>query len=429
MLTLRVQNLLLNWTDPVVNARVYVNPPGGPLPSACNDEVASVTTDAQGKAELDIRGLLPGVHRLWIVPPYASWDPVGPRTATGPDINRIFRPFRIQFEVSRQNYVMRAWVHQDTISFGTLTVQLGNLKAQTLNVRLRPMWMKSPFFSDRGKKNIDMIVIHKTGDPVIGPAINQFLKGQTSAHYVVDRDGHVVKMVLEAQAAWHASHENAQDQSHWGTQTALAWRSIGIENVGTVKQGFTDAQYRSLIRLVQDLMRAHGIPRHRVVAHSDILTDGHGHMSSDRIACPGFQFEWSQLENANPPIGLSRNGSGGGPGDPVTELFEYMGDSEQPLVLKPGDFDPRTVGGKLQPARFGGRAYNDISQTPITQLQTWLSEIGYSVGRPDGVYSPRTANAVRHFKVHFEGRSDSDTINQRTAALIHAVRTANPKAD
>src|SRR5262245_22645488 len=56
-----------------------------------------------------------------------------------------------------------------------------------------------------------------------------------------------------AGAAGHASHENQQDQSHWGSHTNLSYRSIGIENVGTVAQALEDAQYQSLIRLIQDL--------------------------------------------------------------------------------------------------------------------------------------------------------------------------------
>lgn len=103
--------------------------------------------------------------------------------------------------------------------------------------------------------------------------------------------------------------------------------------------------------------------------------------------------------------------------------------SGSPLVLKPGDFDPQTVGGKLRSGQFGGREYQDRIETPIKHLQTWLVEIGYSVGPANGQFNPRTARAVRHFQVHFEGRSANDTINEQTAALIRAVRDANPQAD
>ena len=97
-----------------------------------------------------------------------------------------------------------------------------------------------PYNYERNQ-NIDMIVVHKTGGDAIGSSINQFLREGTSAHYLIDRNGQVVKMVLDGRAAGHASHENNQDQSHWGTQTKLAWRSIGIENVGTTRTGLESA--------------------------------------------------------------------------------------------------------------------------------------------------------------------------------------------
>jgi len=279
-----------------------------------------------------------------------------------------------------------------------------------------------------------MIVVHKTGDPVIGPAINQFLNGGTSAHYLVDRDGSVLKMGADERAAGHASNENQQNQSHWGSQTRLAWRSIGIENVGTTKEGFTTEQYRSLIRLIQDLMKAHNVPRHRVIGHSDILTDGLGSLSTMRVACPGHQFDWSLLESANPAIGLARTGGMRGGNGPVANFFQMMNNGHgaadgKPLVLKPGDFDPQVVGDKPKPSRFGGKEVKDVTYTPIKELQTCLAEIGYSVGPANGHFNARMARAVVHFQVHFEGRSSNDTINEGTAALISDVRRANPKAD
>jgi hypothetical protein len=62
------------------------------------------------------------------------------------------------------------------------------------------------------------------------------------------------------------------------------------------------------------------------------------------------------------------------------------------------------------------------------QLQTWLAEIGYSVGPADGKYEARTIRAVLHFQTHFIGKGATDRVNRQTAALINAVRQANPKA-
>jgi N-acetyl-anhydromuramyl-L-alanine amidase AmpD len=273
-----------------------------------------------------------------------------------------------------------------------------------------------------------MIMVHKTGGEVIGPAINQFLSGGSSSHYMIDRDGQIVKFVKDTIAAGHASHENNEDQSHWGSQTKLAYRSIGIENVGSDAQALTDAQYTSLIRLIQELMSAYNVPRHRVIGHGDCLTDGNAVLSDQRIECPGPLFEWDRLETANPPIGLARTGGTSSGADPVAAFFKTMTDKGVAnLALTGGDFDPQPGAGK--PSKFGHKDYKDITDTPIKTLQTWLAEIGYSVGTADGKLNPRTVQAARHFQVHFQNRDNVATINAETAALIKAVRDANPKAD
>jgi N-acetyl-anhydromuramyl-L-alanine amidase AmpD len=345
-------------------------------------------------------------------------------------VPRIFRPLQIHFTVGDRNDVVSAAAQSAINGFGEVGSVLKQGRDQVLVVRLRPIWAQAGYHGKRTQK-LDMIVIHKTGDPDIGPAINTFLGKSASAHYIVGRDGHIVKMVLDEEIAGHASNENSHNQSHWGSQTGLSGRSIGIENVGTVQQNFTDVQYKSLIRLVQDLMSAHGIPRHRVLAHSDVLTDGHRHLSDERIACPGHQFDWQRFESAK--IGLARTG-GSATKDPVAFFFNVMNSGkllmgERGLVLRPGDFDPKMAGGKLQPCRFGGKVFKDIEIAPIAHLQTWLGEIGYSIGKADGQFSQRMARAVKHFQVHFENRNNNDTVNADTAALIHAVRDANPKAD
>jgi N-acetyl-anhydromuramyl-L-alanine amidase AmpD len=432
MFNLYLRNLHLLWPDAVKEARLYVDPPGGAFQPPENSSAPYVTSSDLGVASLDVSKLSPGVHRVWIVPKHANIDPVGPRTAIGLEVPRIFRPLQIHFTVGNRNDVISAAAQSATNGYGEIGPVVNKGSNQELVVRLRPIWAKAGYHPKRTQK-IDMIVIHKTGDPDIGPAINTFLGKTASAHYVVGRDGHIVKMVLDEHVAGHASNENSHNQSHWGTQTGLSGRSIGIENVGTVKQEFTSNQYASLIRLIQELMSTHGIPRHRVLAHSDILTNGSGHLSDERIACPGHQFDWPQFENAKPPIGLARTG-GNASKDPVAYFFHVMSNGmllmgEPPLVLKPGDFDPRMVGGKLQPCRLGGRVFKDIEITPITHLQTWLAEIGYSVGTADGQFNQRMARAVKHFQVHFENRNDNDRVNAQTAALIRAVRDANPKAD
>jgi N-acetyl-anhydromuramyl-L-alanine amidase AmpD len=426
---IKLRNLHVKW-DSIAEAKLYINPGGQVYPDVGNRSNNFEVTKSGGTASLDVGALLPGRHSLWIVPKYHSADPVGPDTGEGVNADRIYRGLHVHFTIGDKNNVTAASVFATTTNNGKIISLSLAGKHQTLEIGLQPVWIKSPNNVPRGKP-VDMIVVHKTGGTGIGSPINQFLFGGTSAHYTIDRDGQIVKMVLDGRAAGHASNENSSDQSHWGTQTRLAYRSIGIENVGTVGQGFEDIQYTVLIRLIHDLMKKHDIKRHRVIGHSDILTDGAGVLSDQRIACPGHQFQWSKLEQES--IGLARfTGSGGN--DPVGPLFTMASvlrafTQGKPLALRVGDRDAKLVGGKLRPGRFGGDEIPDADLQPIKHLQTWLAEIGYSVGPADGVFSKRMGRAVLHFQTHFIGAGANQSINQETAELIRGVALANPKAD
>src|SRR5258708_734172 len=119
-----------------------------------------------------------------------------------------------------------------------------------------------------------------------GPLVNAFAaaSAKASAHYVIDLDGHVVKMVQEAFPAWHAG------SSFWLGKKGLNQFSVGIENVHADQVGpdihhltphptiFPDDQYDSLIRLLTQLRTEFpAATRQRIVGHSDIEIQGHGH--------------------------------------------------------------------------------------------------------------------------------------------------------
>src|SRR5262245_45101771 len=144
MLQVRLRNLLLLWPDPVVDARIYVNPPGGPYPQPGNKNIYHQTSNSLGGAVINLAGLLPGNHRLLIIPKNASFDPVGTATAVGVDATRIFRDLKIRFTVDGQGSVTNASVHPDTKDNGTVAIQGGATKNPVLDVRLRPTWIKSP---------------------------------------------------------------------------------------------------------------------------------------------------------------------------------------------------------------------------------------------------------------------------------------------
>ncbi len=65
--------------------------------------------------------------------------------------------------------------------------------------------------------------------------------------------------------------------------------SIGIELEGTDELPFTEAQYASLIPLLQSLKQAY--PIRAVVGHSDI--------APGRKTDPGAHFDWQRLQDSN----------------------------------------------------------------------------------------------------------------------------------
>ena len=91
---------------------------------------------------------------------------------------------------------------------------------------------------------------------------------KVSAHYVVEENGRIWRLVPEMRRAFHAG------RSCWEGENDLNAVSIGIEIVNPGHEWgyrpFPDAQMVSVERLCRDLISRHPIPPHRVLGHSDI---------------------------------------------------------------------------------------------------------------------------------------------------------------
>lgn len=141
---------------------------------------------------------------------------------------------------------------------------------------------------------IDMLVLHYTGMKTATEAIDRLCDpaAKVSAHYVINEDGTVWRLVDESRRAWHAGI------SFWqGTENVNAV-SIGIELVNPGHEwgyrGFPDAQMAALEVLGGRLLQRHPIPSDRVVGHSDV--------APLRKQDPGELFDWPRLARAG--IGL-----------------------------------------------------------------------------------------------------------------------------
>jgi len=103
---------------------------------------------------------------------------------------------------------------------------------------------------------------------------------EVSAHFFIRRDGTLIQFVPCTLRAWHAGI------SSWQGRERCNDFSIGIELEGSDDLPFTEAQYTTLIPLVEGLKQAY--PIQAVVGHSDI--------ASGRKTDPGPHFAWQRLD-------------------------------------------------------------------------------------------------------------------------------------
>lgn len=144
----------------------------------------------------------------------------------------------------------------------------------------------SPNFDAR-ELPISMLVLHYTGMESAQAAIDRLRdpEAKVSAHYLVDEDGKILRLVDERHRAWHAG------RSHWRGVTDVNSASIGIEIVNPGHEfgyrPFPEAQMGSLIPLVAEIKARHAITRGNVVGHSDV--------APARKQDPGELFNWHAL--------------------------------------------------------------------------------------------------------------------------------------
>ncbi|WP_395712513.1 N-acetylmuramoyl-L-alanine amidase [Reyranella sp.] len=147
--------------------------------------------------------------------------------------------------------------------------------------------------------DIDILVLHYTELPLdesLAILRDDARAQRVSAHYVLDLDGTLYRLVPEDRVAWHAG------RSYWRGRDALNATSIGIEivNLHGDLHDYPSRQIAALIELCRDVIARHpAIVPHNVVGHSDI--------APRRKVDPGRRFPWATLAQAG--IGLWPRGA------------------------------------------------------------------------------------------------------------------------
>ncbi len=231
----------------------------------------------------------------------------------------------------------------------------------------------SPNFDQRpGGRAIDMLILHYTGMRSAEAALDRLCDpaARVSAHYLIEEDGRVWRLVPEEACAWHAG------VSYWAGERNVNACSIGIELVNPGHEfgyrTFPDRQMRALEELAGDIQSRHAIARARVLGHSDV--------APARKVDPGELFDWRRL--AGRGIGLWSEATAPAAGEPATD----------PAAI-------RAVQGDL--ARFG-----------------------YEVA-PNGVLDEATRCVLSAFQRHFrpariDGAPDGET-RARLSGLLAAL--------
>ena len=144
----------------------------------------------------------------------------------------------------------------------------------------------SPNWNER-RLPVWMVVLHYTGMPTAEEALERLTDAaaEVSAHYLIDEEGKVTRLVPEDKRAWHAG------QAYWRGITDVNSASVGIELVNPGHEWgyrpFPQAQMEALIPLLADIVKRHKIPYANVVGHSDV--------APARKDDPGELFDWPLL--------------------------------------------------------------------------------------------------------------------------------------
>jgi len=258
----------------------------------------------------------------------------------------------------------------------------------------------SPNFGDRRGRwadgRPDLLLLHYTGMPA-GRGMSAAERAirwlaspasEVSAHYVVDVDGRITQLVAENRRAWHAG------RSSWAGESDVNSASIGIEiahpghwwdlaampdrdpeapvEVHPGYDDFAEAQIAAVIALSRDIVARHGIPAHRVLAHSDV--------APGRKRDPGEKFPWDVLARAG-----------------VGVVVEPEPISVDARVFSAGEVSP-----------------------PVAALQAMLADWGYGLA-VDGRYGPETVAVVEAFQRHFRREKVDGIADRSTLATLRRL--------
>jgi len=119
-------------------------------------------------------------------------------------------------------------------------------------------------------------------DPEEHPYFKNIANIKVSSHLLIRRDGEVVQYVPFIKRAWHAG------VSSYNGREGCNDFSIGIEMEGEDKTPYTDIQYQTLSKLINNLISTYPNLNSKTIA-------GHSDIAPGRKTDPGEAFDWGRL--------------------------------------------------------------------------------------------------------------------------------------
>ena len=228
----------------------------------------------------------------------------------------------------------------------------------------------------------DMLVLHYTGMQTADEAVSRLCDpaAEVSAHYVVNENGVILRLVPEERRAWHAG------RGVWQGETDVNAASIGIEIVNPGHEfgyrAFPEAQVQAVIALIADIRARWTIPDARIIGHSDT--------APDRKQDPGELFPWKRLAEAGHGLWF----------EPAPERIKALGG-----LLQKGD---QGIGAMV--------------------LRAGLHRLGYGL-KPGADYDVETETAVRAFQRHWRPtRVDGVADGETRARLVGLLQLASAES-
>ncbi len=227
-----------------------------------------------------------------------------------------------------------------------------------------------------------MLVLHYTGMKSADEAVARLCdpEAKVSAHYVVDEDGSIRRLVPEERRAWHAG------RGVWQGEDDCNSASIGIEIVNPGHEfgyrDFPEVQIAAVVALVADIRSRWTIPDARIIGHSDL--------APVRKTDPGERFPWKRLA-----------GEGHG------------------LWFEPAAERIAALGGMLQAGDQG---------LGVMVLRSGLHRLGYGL-KPGQDYDEETTETVRAFQRHWrQSRVDGVADGETRATLMGVLQLATAES-